>query len=301
MVGKTPGKQPNSPSNCNGSDNSVLAHALTLGARARSNSLIDLNWIQWKKRMPIADKNFSRAEENAIIRGLRTGYVVSDLHLFAGWSNAFRYLDDIHSAAACADFFVLNGDIFDFKWTTLTSVGETVLKAAEWIRRFATAHPECSVFYVLGNHDCHADFIQKLVQVSDELDNFDWNASHVQIGSALFFHGDRPIDRKDPFTRNGDSIIEKKNEILSRSYGRLIKMGAHKGLRLVFHEKRSAKIIRRQLLAHDLDNRITDVYFGHTHVPFSGLSHGGLTFHNTGSAIGNLRFNMLKVKIISDL
>lgn len=225
------------------------------------------------------------------------GYVVSDLHIFAEWSNAPKYFDEIHAAAACADFFVLNGDIFDFKWTTLTSVRETMSKAGEWIRGFAMAHPECAIFYVLGNHDCHTEFRIKLAKLAGELGNFHWNASHARIGNALFFHGDLPIEGRNPYSRNGNSTIRKKGGILGRSYGRLIKMGAHKGLRLLFYKRRSAKIISRELSAFGLGQSVTDVYFGHTHVPFSGHARNGVTFHNTGSAIGDLEFNMLKVEI----
>ncbi len=40
---------------------------------------------------------------------------------------------------------------------------------------------------------------------------------------------------------------------------------------------------------------ITDVYFGHTHAPFAGYRSGGLTFHNTGSAIRGMAGGLLPV------
>ena len=45
---------------------------------------------------------------------METGYVISDLHVFAGWSWGDRYLERMHEVADGADFFVLNGDIFTY-------------------------------------------------------------------------------------------------------------------------------------------------------------------------------------------
>jgi len=36
---------------------------------------------------------------------------------------------------------------------------------------------------------------------------------------------------------------------------------------------------------------VRDCYFGHTHLPFSNYRHGGVSFHNTGSAIRGMGFN----------
>lgn len=229
----------------------------------------------------------------------QSGYVVSDLHLFAGWSKASKYLKKMRSAATGADFFVLNGDIFDFRWTTMPSVERTAKAAAEWLGDFAAVNPNCVFHYVLGNHDCCENFVEHLEMAADEISNLNWHPSHLRMGSALFMHGDLPIGGKAPFSREICSAETKKGNMLSRSYGRLIKMGAHKSLCLFFRKKRCAKRILREVRS-DADgpaDGVTDIYFGHTHVPFSGYTYDGVTFHNTGSTIWDLEFNMLPVRI----
>jgi len=42
---------------------------------------------------------------------------------------------------------------------------------------------------------------------------------------------------------------------------------------------------------------IKHIYFGHTHVPFTDHEHNGRSYHNTGSTIRGLKFNMLKIEV----
>ena len=61
-------------------------------------------------------------------------YFVSDLHLFSGRTQAARHAPALHAAARRARTFVLGGDIFDFRWSTLGSV-ETTVRARTAPRR----------------------------------------------------------------------------------------------------------------------------------------------------------------------
>ncbi len=230
---------------------------------------------------------------------LYSGHVLSDLHLFAGWSNAAIHLEKMHSAASMSEFFVLNGDIFDFRWSTLSSIDDTAKASVEWLKELAARHPYCTFYYVLGNHDCNEIFVEHLNTTADTMSNLRWHPSHFRIGNLLFMHGDLPIAGKDPFKRVICSTTPGKSDFLRRSYGRLIQMGAHKRLDLIFTESRCARMILRKLPSNgtDLTNGITDIYFGHTHAPFSDYNFNGIIFHNTGSTISNLEFNMLPVKV----
>ena len=58
-------------------------------------------------------------------------YFVSDLHMYSSRSQEERYLKEIERKAAHADQFVLGGDIFDFRWSTMDSHEETVAGAAD--------------------------------------------------------------------------------------------------------------------------------------------------------------------------
>ena len=84
---------------------------------------------------------------------MESGYVISDLHLFTERSVAPVYQDAINKAASGAEFFVLNGDVFDFRWTTLDSAEKTAHVAVEWIETLARSSPNCRFFYIMGNHD----------------------------------------------------------------------------------------------------------------------------------------------------
>ncbi|MBC8372298.1 MAG: hypothetical protein ISS69_08100 [Phycisphaerae bacterium] len=60
--------------------------------------------------------NLASGDRGPYSTAMPTGYVISDLHMFARWSKPGKYLEQMHEAASGADFFVLNGDIFDFRW-----------------------------------------------------------------------------------------------------------------------------------------------------------------------------------------
>ena len=74
---------------------------------------------------------------------LLRGHVLSDLHLFTSRSDGERWEDDIAGAAGEGDFLVLNGDIFDFRWSTLPSVDATLDAAVAWLDRWLVEFPRC--------------------------------------------------------------------------------------------------------------------------------------------------------------
>ena len=90
------------------------------------------------------------------------GLAVSDLHLFARRSAGEEYLHSLRSQLASTDVLVLNGDIFDFRWSTLPSVEATAARALEWLEALHAAYPSCTIHYVLGNHDCPTFFRARL-------------------------------------------------------------------------------------------------------------------------------------------
>ena len=85
---------------------------------------------------------------------------VSDLHLFARRSEAPRYAEAIRTAARRSAVLVLGGDIFDFSWSTLPTVEDTVEAAFHWLQHLAAEHPHCQIHYLLGNHDYCQPFLE---------------------------------------------------------------------------------------------------------------------------------------------
>src|SRR5437899_488420 len=80
-------------------------------------------------------------------------YFVSDLHLCSRRSRAELHMPAIHAAAGRANSFILGGDIFDFRWSTLPSADETVRHALRWLDDLVASHPLCDFQFIQGNHD----------------------------------------------------------------------------------------------------------------------------------------------------
>ncbi len=228
------------------------------------------------------------------------GYVISDLHIFAKRSLADDHLDAMRTAAGQADFFVLNGDIFDFRWTTLDSVEQTVHAAMDWLRDFVSRHPNCQIYYVLGNHDSWAFFTEHLEELASQQPNFQWFPSHVRIGTSLFLHGDLPLglNRRQPFHRQLPPKSHRRGRFLHSCYDALIFSGLHRLPGRWYWRRRCARRFLRALKREQkgLGDGLTDIYFGHTHNVFCDYLHRGIMFHNTGSAVQGLEIGMLRVR-----
>ncbi len=234
-----------------------------------------------------------------IIARVNHGHVISDLHMFARWSSVDAYMGDIRDAASDGDFFVFNGDIFDFRWSVLSSAQETVSSAIRWFEDLCSEFYGCHFFYVLGNHDCHVAFLEPLAALAGRTPNFHWHGSHFKIGSLLFLHGDL-IFRKGhgtPFKREVFKTENPRPAIVGAGYHLAIGLGAHSVLKRVFAKEKCARSL---LKAMEIEGRealegIKDVYLGHTHAAFSGFEYGGIRLHNSGAAVHDLHCNMMRV------
>lgn len=232
---------------------------------------------------------------------MKSGYVVSDLHLFTRRSLAEQYMDRLWSAAGDADFFVLNGDIVDFRWSIYPSNSQTADVAIDWLRRFTGDFPACRFIYVMGNHDGTKYFAERLNALTGEIPQFEWHPSHVRLGAKLFLHGDLPIHNtdSDPFHRDLAEEEERWSSAWNVLYTLFVSSRSHRLARLYMSPRKCARRILTSLQSdhRGLADGVTDVYFGHTHSPFSDFRFDGLTFHNTGSAIQHLECRLLEVEI----
>ena len=228
------------------------------------------------------------------------GFVLSDLHLFTSRSDGERWEGDIARAAGEAEFLVLNGDIFDFRWSTLPSEGATLEAAVAWLDRWLVGFPDCRFVYVLGNHDGLAAFGDRLAALAALRGNLVWHPSAVAVGSALFLHGDLPLGLGRARSLRGPmpQRISRWGDWADRCY-QVVNGARVPGAASRLHtRRRCARRIQRALAddpPYDV-SRITDVYFGHTHAPFAGYRRNGLTFHNTGSAIRGMAGGLLPVE-----
>ena len=228
-------------------------------------------------------------------------YFVSDLHLFANRSEAERYRETIDAAAAHAAVFVLGGDIFDFRWSTLATIEQTVDAAVHWLQHLIAPCQSCQFHYLLGNHDYHRQFIHRLDGLARTSGNLTWHRFFLRLGDNVFLHGDvadRPTTAAKLSRRRARWLHQKKRGLFpSRCYDVAVRARLHKTLPHVMHPK---WLVARRVLAYlnDVgqgpDAGVRHVYFGHTHCVLSGYPYGGLMFHNSGSAIKGLEFRILE-------
>lgn len=226
-----------------------------------------------------------------------TGYVLSDLHLFADRSSFDLYSEQIVEISHQADFIVLNGDIFDYRWSRFLTTAETTKAALNWLDQLTSRNAKCQIYYVMGNHDGLASFA-KALESGFKRENFHWSPTHFRIGTALFLHGDLPLAGKNPFERPLIHDEPPRNERMNKLYTQAVRMKLHRVADVVNHKRKSVKAIYKslQLFPHKDSEGVKDIYFGHTHVSFEDCLYMGYVFHNTGGAIKGVRKKILAVK-----
>lgn len=229
---------------------------------------------------------------------------VSDLHLFCRRSLAFHHMSAVYSALDEAAILVLNGDIFDFRWSTFSTVDETAREAIRWLESLVSRYPDRHFHYVLGNHDNVRVFTRALEEFADDTHNLDWHPYHLRLGNAVFFHGDVANRRMDAEAlrryRMGWRHDERRGALFNRLYDMAFALNAHRAIsRLAFPPE---VVVER--LTHYLENigagpgsGTDEVYFGHTHVPMHGYEYRGMRFHNSGAPMPGMRFNVLRTEV----
>lgn len=232
------------------------------------------------------------------------GYFVSDLHLLSSRSQGEEYWEPICEKASGAAAFVLGGDIFDFRWARTATSKEAVQEAIRWLDNLASRCPQCHFHYLLGNHDYLQAFIVRLRELSGKLANLSWHRFHLRLGPSLFLHGDVADGHQDATSlRSARSqwLFDRKRGTLSNGiYDLAVRARLHIPIPYIVKPKKTtAKRILAYLenVGHGPGQGVKDVYFGHTHRPFSDFRYGGLTFHNSGGAIQGLNLQILEAAI----
>jgi UDP-2,3-diacylglucosamine hydrolase len=224
---------------------------------------------------------------------------ISDLHLFANRSDASRYLDAIAHAASRADFFVLGGDIFDFRWARIPTL-EAVDRAIRWLTELTTFCPNCQFHMVLGNHDYHQAFIDRLMKVGPQVENLTWHRFYVRLGNSVFLHGDvadKEMDARMLAEARAEWLDERRRgPFMSKLYDVVVLTRLHKPVPYLVYSK---PIVARRILRYLQNigegpaNGVRNVYFGHTHTKMSNYQYHGLKFHNGGAPIKGVKYRIL--------
>ena len=223
--------------------------------------------------------------------------------MFSRRSAFAQELPVIEARAGASDICVLNGDIFDFKWSTLPSFIQTVYAAADWLEGLVTKHPSTDFYFICGNHDSLPAFRAKLAEISSRHPNFTWCPYFRRIGPHLFLHGDI-VDS----VKHGISLDEyrkkfhtegQKGLLMNLLYDLIIASQFHKIIFFVHKAPRIAPLILDYLRNEDQEvlEGVHNVFFGHTHVPFRDFMHEGIAFHNSGSMIRDLQCTIFEFEV----
>ena len=125
------------------------------------------------------------------------GLVISDLHLFSRRSQAEELLAGIKDELIAADILVLNGDVFDFRWSALPDMSATIDASLNWLDQWVAQRMEKPTHYLLGNHDCVIGFTEKLSAFAQARPSLACHVSFLHLGRNLFLHGDCANRRMD--------------------------------------------------------------------------------------------------------
>ncbi len=225
----------------------------------------------------------------------RRGQTLSDLHLLTERSTADRYAGPIRDAAAGADLFVLNGDIFDFKWSTHRRLSRSLRSAEGWLDALVRTHPGCQFVVLTGNHDDLPEYREVLDGLARRRPNLRWERHTFRLGGKVFLHGDAMHGAADDAELDAFRARHRRRRPMGRTARRLYRAATaahlHVGVARAAPLRAVAGRVQRYLdgaLTGGLDG-VEQVYFGHLHRAFDGLDLHGRRFHNSGAAIRGLR------------
>ena len=233
---------------------------------------------------------------------MRCGFL-SDLHLLTSRTNAHEYRESLATAAAAADVFVLGGDIFDFTWSRSESHAQSFDHAAGWLEGLLLACPTCRFVYILGNHDHHEGFIERLDELAALHPMFEWRHDYLRIGDTVFLHGD-VADRKMTAHKLAKKRTKwgrkrRKGKFANTVYDWAVNTKLHKPIPYLNYRKLCAHRILAYLesIGEGAATGLRHVYFGHIHRPFVNYYYRGVGFHNSGAALKGLKSRILETHI----
>lgn len=232
-----------------------------------------------------------------MLANIHSGLFISDLHLFSPRSNGQNMASIIADRSQESDCIVLGGDIFDFRWSTRGSHDNTLRAANNWLTELL-ASTNVPIVYLVGNHDCHPDFLESLQALHSSEPRFTWAEHHLQLGECLFLHG----DILDAGSHEGLASYRRKfhhtepqSELAHRFYDVAVAMRIHRLVPKIRHApsltcKRLSELMK-ELPSVELAS-IRKVYFGHTHLAIHGIEVGGLQFFNPGAALKHMHVHI---------
>jgi UDP-2,3-diacylglucosamine pyrophosphatase LpxH len=231
---------------------------------------------------------------------MKVGSTVSDLHLFSHHSRPARYLAGIQDAASASSVFVLNGDIFDFKWSEHGVFSRSVKAAVRFLEELLDGAPDCRFKVILGNHDAVPPYMEALDELEARHENLEWHEFAVCVQDRIFLHGDvihagctndavRRFRGKLQRPANGHALQRIAHSAVHRSHVPWV------ALRMVPKRMLASRILA--YLEHEdwlSEKAVRHIHFGHTHNDFEDFRYRGFLFHNCGSATHGARLRVVR-------
>jgi predicted phosphodiesterase len=225
------------------------------------------------------------------------GLVISDLHLQAKRSAGESLLRAIQGTLDRCDTLILNGDTFDFRWSTLGGETESIDTAIGWME----AMDGRTLHFIHGNHDCLYGFRERLLSLTQKWPNLHLHEDTLRLGTRIFLHGDCANRKMDPAALKAMRKAWAEDKPRGPFQAKLYDLADQSGISLAFHRGYFPQAIVVSRVAHYLDAAqpgwsefASECYFGHTHLPFRNHRNGDVHFHNTGSGIRGMGFQPLE-------
>lgn len=199
------------------------------------------------------------------------------------------------------EVLVLNGDIFDFRWSTLGGHEASLVAAAAWLDALFVRYEHLEIHYLLGNHDCLDAFLPLLEERTARHPRFRYHADTLELGTWMFLHGDCTHARMHTEQFRAYRAGWRRDRPRGRWAGRAYAIADITGMTRLTHELYFPRRRTVGRVAHYLDDatpgwrdRIRDCSFGHSHLSFRDYPCEGIRYHNTGSAICGMGFQPIR-------
>ncbi|MDA0660316.1 MAG: metallophosphoesterase [Planctomycetota bacterium] len=227
------------------------------------------------------------------------GVFLSDLHLLSRRSVGQRRWNEVRGELRRADWLVLGGDIFDFRWSRHRHLDASLDDAGNWLLDVMVHFPQLKIAYVLGNHDCLPPLRSVLRNLQQDCPRFAWLEYYFRLGDKVFLHGDVLDAGNSPlqltrYRRRFAGHEKSRGAVANLLYDAAVASRMHCVPPNVLH---SPERVTRRLAGYlQLENLtaahgIQQVYFGHTHMPMRNVLWGHQAYYNAGSGIRHLEFS----------
>lgn len=235
--------------------------------------------------------------ENHSINILK-GTTFSDLHLLADRQPLKHFEKWMTKWQKEYDLCILNGDIFDFRWSRERDRDRSLIRAERWLRGLMEPYQRAQFVVLQGNHDSVPHYQMLLRKLQGEYEHFHWQEHWWVLGNKVFLHGDVPdvSGRMETLQQYRDHhsgmSMQSPHPIKHWVYSKATQAGLTGIIPRILPWKkqcRNTHAFLRTQLGHRYDN-IQDVYLGHTHVHYSDYSHHGIRFHNCGAPLKGAKF-----------